>query len=120
MPGGLSARGPGCLDIERRRQLRRCAAPGGRPGRPSGVDAPLRPRRRRFRSPARGAMMDLILWLHAEAQEAGDGSDDLARALTAKGEKQAARMAAWLAPPLPPGPPVPAPPPPPPPNNTTP
>lgn len=41
-------------------------------------------------------MMDLILWRHAEAQEAGDGSDDLARALTARGEKQAARMAAWL------------------------
>lgn len=40
--------------------------------------------------------MDLILWRHAEAQEASDGCDDLARALTARGEKQAARMAAWL------------------------
>ncbi len=41
-------------------------------------------------------MMDLILWRHAEAEEPGDGSDDLNRALTARGEKQAARMAAWL------------------------
>ena len=40
--------------------------------------------------------MDLILWRHAEAQEAVDGMDDLARALTLRGEKQAARMAAWL------------------------
>ena len=41
-------------------------------------------------------MMDLILWRHAEAEEPEDGRDDLARALTARGEKQAARMAAWL------------------------
>ncbi|MBU0745595.1 MAG: histidine phosphatase family protein [Gammaproteobacteria bacterium] len=41
-------------------------------------------------------MMDLILWRHAEAEEPGDGCDDLARTLTARGEKQAARMAAWL------------------------
>ena len=40
--------------------------------------------------------MDLILWRHAEAEEAPDGGDDLARALTSRGEKQAARMAAWL------------------------
>ncbi len=44
--------------------------------------------------------MDLILWRHAEAEE-GDGSElqgagDLARALTPRGEKQAARMASWL------------------------
>ncbi len=37
--------------------------------------------------------MDLILWRHAEAE---DGSDDLARELTAKGRKQAARVAEWL------------------------
>jgi phosphohistidine phosphatase len=37
--------------------------------------------------------MDLILWRHAEAE---DGWDDLARALTAHGRKQAAKMAAWL------------------------
>lgn len=37
--------------------------------------------------------MDLILWRHAEAD---DGLDDLARNLTPKGEKQAARMAEWL------------------------
>lgn len=41
-------------------------------------------------------MMDLILWRHAEAEEAEDGGDDLARPLTPRGEKQAARMAAWL------------------------
>lgn len=37
--------------------------------------------------------MDLILWRHAEAE---DGLDDLARALTPKGQKQARAMAAWL------------------------
>lgn len=41
-------------------------------------------------------MMDLILWRHAEAEEPAEGGDDLARALTSRGEKQAARMAAWL------------------------
>lgn len=40
--------------------------------------------------------MDLILWRHAEAEDAPDGGDDLQRALTGRGEKQAARMAAWL------------------------
>lgn len=40
--------------------------------------------------------MDLILWRHAEAEDVEDGSEDLARALTPRGEKQAARMAAWL------------------------
>ncbi len=40
--------------------------------------------------------MDLILWRHAEAQELGDGQDDLARDLTSRGEKQAVRMANWL------------------------
>jgi len=37
--------------------------------------------------------MDLILWRHAEAE---DGVPDLARRLTAKGHKHAARMAEWL------------------------
>jgi phosphohistidine phosphatase len=37
--------------------------------------------------------MDLILWRHAEAE---DGFDDMARALTPKGKKQAAKMAQWL------------------------
>lgn len=37
--------------------------------------------------------MDLILWRHAEAE---DGVPDKTRDLTAKGEKQASRMAAWL------------------------
>lgn len=40
--------------------------------------------------------MDLILWRHAEAEEAVEGQDDLERVLTPRGEKQAARMAAWL------------------------
>ncbi|WP_302172177.1 histidine phosphatase family protein [uncultured Hydrogenophaga sp.] len=47
--------------------------------------------------------MDLILWRHAEAHEHPDllegqpGDEvDLARRLTPRGEKQAARMAAWL------------------------
>lgn len=40
--------------------------------------------------------MDLILWRHAEAQELAEGQDDMARALTSRGEKQAARMANWL------------------------
>lgn len=40
--------------------------------------------------------MDLILWRHAEAFEARDGQDDLERALTPKGERQAQRMAAWI------------------------
>ena len=40
--------------------------------------------------------MDLILWRHAEAVEATESHDDLARALTARGERQAARMGHWL------------------------
>jgi phosphohistidine phosphatase len=44
--------------------------------------------------------MDLILWRHAEAEDASDGGD-LARALTARGRAQAERMAAWLGPRLP-------------------
>jgi phosphohistidine phosphatase len=45
--------------------------------------------------------MDLILWRHAEAEEAGPGLSDLERALTAKGQKQARRMGQWLASQLP-------------------
>ena len=40
--------------------------------------------------------MDLILWRHADAQEVRDAADDLERALTPKGERQAQRMADWL------------------------
>jgi phosphohistidine phosphatase len=41
--------------------------------------------------------MDLLLWRHAEAQlGAKEDSDDMDRVLTTRGEKQAARMAAWL------------------------
>ena len=40
--------------------------------------------------------MDLIIWRHAEAEDEREGQDDLQRALTPRGEKQAARMAVWL------------------------
>ena len=47
--------------------------------------------------------MDLIVWRHAEAQELDPGVPeaeayhrDLERALTGRGQKHAARMAAWL------------------------
>ena len=45
--------------------------------------------------------MDLILWRHAEAEDWLEGPTqvgqiDLDRSLTQRGEKQAARMAAWL------------------------
>ena len=40
--------------------------------------------------------MDLVLWRHAEAVERAGDVDDLQRGLTARGERQAARMAAWL------------------------
>ena len=44
--------------------------------------------------------MDLILWRHAEAEEDlkthMDAQSDLARKLTSRGEKQAARMSEWL------------------------
>ncbi|MEF7613401.1 phosphohistidine phosphatase SixA [Aquincola sp. MAHUQ-54] len=40
--------------------------------------------------------MDLILWRHADALELRELGDDLARGLTPKGERQAARMASWL------------------------
>lgn len=44
--------------------------------------------------------MDLILWRHAEAE---DGTPDMARELTEKGQRQAAAMAKWLARQLPKG-----------------
>ena len=40
--------------------------------------------------------MDLILWRHAEAVDLELVGDDMARYLTPRGEKQAARMGAWL------------------------
>lgn len=40
--------------------------------------------------------MDLILWRHAEALDMRELEDDLDRSLTAKGERQAQRVAAWL------------------------
>src|SRR5258708_17929308 len=42
--------------------------------------------------------MDLILWRHADAEP---GEPDVGRRLTAKGLKQAERVAAWLDGPLP-------------------
>lgn len=44
-------------------------------------------------SPAHRHRMDLILWRHCEAEP---GNPDLGRKLTAKGLKQAERMAVWL------------------------
>lgn len=40
--------------------------------------------------------MELILWRHAEAEPAGAGEPDASRQLTAKGRKQAMKMAGWL------------------------
>lgn len=40
--------------------------------------------------------MDLLLWRHAEAFDARPGEPDLQRALTPRGEQQAARIAEWL------------------------
>ncbi len=40
--------------------------------------------------------MDLILWRHADARDLVDGQADVDRPLTAKGERQAQRMAQWL------------------------
>jgi phosphohistidine phosphatase len=40
--------------------------------------------------------MELILWRHADAEDAAPGKPDAERSLTARGEKQARRMAAWL------------------------
>lgn len=48
------------------------------------------------RTTAAGLEVDLILWRHAEAQEWVAGADDMARTLTSRGEKQAARVAKWL------------------------
>ena len=47
--------------------------------------------------------MDLIVWRHAEAHDAQAGEDDMQRALTPRGRKQAERMAAWLETQLPQG-----------------
>lgn len=47
--------------------------------------------------------MDLIVWRHAEAHDAEPGDDDMQRALTPRGRKQAERMAAWLESQLPQG-----------------
>ena len=40
--------------------------------------------------------MDLIFWRHAEAEDEREGLADIARPLTPKGEKQAARVGGWL------------------------
>lgn len=40
--------------------------------------------------------MDLILWRHAEAFDAEAGQQDIDRALTPKGQRQARKMAEWL------------------------
>lgn len=40
--------------------------------------------------------MELLLWRHAEAADAAPDQPDLKRRLTARGEKQAKRVARWL------------------------
>ena len=40
--------------------------------------------------------MDLILWRHAEAEDGLPGAPDAGRELTARGRKQAMKMAGWL------------------------
>jgi phosphohistidine phosphatase len=40
--------------------------------------------------------MDLILWRHAEAEDGDGNTPDAKRRLTARGEKQARKMATWL------------------------
>jgi phosphohistidine phosphatase len=40
--------------------------------------------------------MDLILWRHAEAEDGDGRMPDAKRRLTARGEKQARKMAAWI------------------------
>lgn len=45
--------------------------------------------------------MELILWRHAEAEDIRHGISDGQRRLTARGEKQAKKMAKWLRPQLP-------------------
>lgn len=40
--------------------------------------------------------MELILWRHAEAEDAAGKIPDAKRRLTARGEKQARKMAGWL------------------------
>jgi phosphohistidine phosphatase len=40
--------------------------------------------------------MDLILWRHAQAHESPSDGDDLVRALTPRGERDALRMGQWL------------------------
>lgn len=47
--------------------------------------------------------MEIILWRHADAENAEHGAPDSERALTAKGMQQAQRMAHWLRPRLPGG-----------------
>ena len=41
--------------------------------------------------------MDLVLWRHAQAEDiTGAGGDDMARALTSRGQRQAEEVGAWL------------------------
>jgi len=54
------------------------------------------PRMRPATDQRKTTSMDLIFWRHAEAEDWTEGCDDLARSLTARGEKQAKRMASWL------------------------
>src|SRR6476660_7064570 len=96
MPGGLPARQPGRLDAECRRHLWPGRTPDRWPGCAGCPDGALWAHTACRSRRAGHCVMDLILWRHAEAEEPQEGHDDLARPLTPRGEKQAARMAAWL------------------------
>src|SRR3989344_1671985 len=84
------------MDAERWRLLQPSPPSAGWVGRPERFNGSLRSSPVGDAHGPGGGMMDLILWRHAEAEELADAGDDLARALTSRGEKQAARMAAWL------------------------
>jgi phosphohistidine phosphatase len=49
---------------------------------------------RKIRSIMTGGKMQLIVWRHAEAED--EAATDMLRNLTAKGQREAAKMAAWL------------------------
>src|SRR5690606_29085158 len=83
-----------CLGDAARWQLPAARGRGRSRGRRGPVRADAAPWRHAGRRGA--ARMDLILWRHAEAEDEREGQGDLDRALTGRGEKQSARMAAWL------------------------
>lgn len=43
-----------------------------------------------------GTLLQVIFWRHADAEETAPGGDDLRRALTREGRRDASAMAAWI------------------------